>query len=1383
MKQRLLLALLMLLTSAGFLKADVTFTVPKGETATVAVKIGQGNTIRVSVDGTVTKDLTGTTSYTIEKSDKNDQSVSLLGNGLLELTITGKASTLAIDDESLQVLTASNVGLGTLTTSKLTDLKSLDLSNNKLTSIDVHTATKLETLNVADNKLKSLGSQLPESLTTLDISKNGYEGNDYKVNYLYLKNLTSLTLGGNRLIAAEVPTNCKVNYGIQEFTEKNTYRVKANANLNIGTMANAYGLAEALEITSATQSEWKKKVNSEYQTTTEAQKIEEGNDVIYRFFDANKIYTNGEYECVLNTKSGFAFRVRLIVVSAEFTMKWDAVPNANLAVTKSDNTPVNNGGIVTQGDILSIGITANDGYSFAKFKDAKNLELANNSAWTKNPVECKVVGKFVSSSEEGEIVSIAAETTGKLASISWNRPASETGTITVQKIESDGSLTPVDNVNNKVQLPYNSKLQITLTPQLGYNTKLVINDVEQPIGDPNDKGQYVIEYTVTTDCNISAQFAKSTMVKLMGVYNGEPLTGTQSFNIKQENNNGAIDENGFEAVAGRSCQVTFTLGSTEVLKQVSLNEKNITNDVTKVVNSDGSIAYHFSFTPEIETVIYVSTTKQQIITIKPAAVEQKFVYDGTSKAFAFETKPAGLESKVDVFYKSDADAVDKLDAPKRVDRYAVTFKVKEDYANEFSVDASNMANYRVEITQATPTITTVPTVTIKDDKYVWTGGAANVAGKFSLMTLDGGNLENVDPANKDKAHLVIVRFTPKDMVNYKEATVQVEVVPEGAVAMDRMAVNLESTLPEGVESVSLLNNGTTDAKFGDKFPVGVTLVVLVKYAEGIAPADVNVYPTLLTNTALVEDNNYSDPASRVKAFQYSVQPGVQAEVLDVRVSKTLDYSYAVVLKQIDPVVYTGASHAFPVENIVISGDEKDANASGVTTNNTDYVVSYKLGNAMIEGQPVDAGKYTVCVSIKAGNGYNAFYKEFTDVVFEIVKATPKITWPKVQPIAIGQKLKFAAFVGGGSSDISGYFEWLNLESTPKNGDKCKVKFIPDDQKNYEEVINDEGLVVTVTDQRLVTYYTNFPGQTDITVKDKSGNYYESGDPVVKGTVLSITTATINNDLELASLSVAGATKNSDGTYTVGDASIEISATFQVKTKPGNFKVTVPEYLRGTIITGGGEHVVAEGGTLSFTVATASADASKVSVKASNGTVTKGSNGRYTLSGLTANSTVTVSLSNPTALKVDIQKSYLNAGKYHVATVEVESDYTDGKFYYGDEITVVAYPESGVKFEKWSDGSKDQVHDIVLTGDLKLTATFSGTPTGIEDIMAASIATGKGCVWVRGIANADVTIVSIAGRVQARQRISGDTRIDVPAGIYVVVLESGSDVKRVKVIVK
>lgn len=1371
MKQRLLLALLMLLTSAGFMKANIRITVPKGATPVIAVSGLDATKLPVLYkdQAVVHTFKDGASSYTVTADEENEQVFVISSNPHKGLTITGKISNLEINETfgTLETVTVSGVELSAFTLANAPGLTSLNLSDNKLTSINVSAATKLATLNVANNELKSLGSELPESLKTLDISNNGYEGNGYKVNYLYLKNLTSLTLGGNRLIAAEVPTNCKVDYGIQEFTEKNTYRVKANANLNIGTMANTYGLAEALEITSATQSEWKKKVNSEYQTTTEAQKIGEGNDVIYRFFDANKIYTNGEYECVLNTKSGFAFRVRLIVESAEFTTKWEAVPNATLTV-KNGNSDVATGTKVTQGDVLSIGVTPEEGYSFVKFKDAKNLELANNSAWTKNPVECKVVGKFVSSSEEGEIVSIAAETTGKLATISWNTPAIETGTITVQKIESDGSLTPV---NNNAQLPYGSKLQITLTPQLGYTTKLVINDVDQETGTKNDKGQYVFEYTVETDCKISAQFAKSTMVKLTGVYNGNPLIGDQSFNVKQENNDGAIDADGFDVVAGRSCQVTITLGSAEVLKQVRLNEKDITKEVTKVSGSTSN-TYHFNFTPEIETVIYVSTTKQQIITIKPAAVEQKFVYDGTSKAFAFETEPAGLESKVDVFYKSDADAVAKQEAPKRVDRYAVTFKVKEDYVNEFSVDASNVDNYRVEITKATPKITTIPTVTIKDDKYVWTGGAADVAGKFIIED------ENVAAANKEKAHMVTVKFNPDDSDNYNSAEVKVEVVPAGAEALERMTVNLESTLPEGIESVSLLNNGTVSAKFGsDKFVENTELIVLVKYAEGVDPVKIAVYQTLLSTDDLDEATNYSDPASRIKAFKYIVPAGTQSETLDVQVADAPTYTYSVVLKTQDAKAYTGEPQLYNVANITLTRDKNDATTSELDKDI--MTISYKLGGAVVEGNPVNVGEYTVCVSIKAGNGYKAFYQEYTGK-FSIKKAEPTISeWPKVQPIAKGQKLKFADLVGGGAKEISGTFEWVDNTITPKNGDKCKVKFIPDDTNNYEEVINETGLTVTVTDLQLVTKYAK---NGTITITDANGNTYQSGTPVTKGTVLTIT-ATPDTDFELVSLSVSGATKNSNGTYTVGDTSVEIEATFQVKVKPGNFKVSVTESLRGAIITGGGEHVVAEGGTLSFTVATASADASKVSVKASNGTITKGSNGRYTLSGLSANSTVTVSLSNPTALNVDIQKSYLNAGKYHVATVEVESDYTDGKFYYGDEITVVAYPESGVKFEKWSDGSKDQVHDIVLTGDLKLTATFSGTPTGIEDIMAASITTGRGYVWVRGIANADVTIVSISGRVQARQRISGDTQINVPAGIYVVVLESGSDVKRAKVIVK
>ena len=144
-------------------------------------------------------------------------------------------------------------------------------------------------------------------------------------------------------------------------------------------------------------------------------------------------------------------------------------------------------------------------------------------------------------------------------------------------------------------------------------------------------------------------------------------------------------------------------------------------------------------------------------------------------------------------------------------------------------------------------------------------------------------------------------------------------------------------------------------------------------------------------------------------------------------------------------------------------------------------------------------------------------------------------------------------------------------------------------------------------------------------------------------------------------------------------------------------------------------------------------------------------------------------------------SDLNKKDYHIGSVEIESD--DDEFYYGDVITLIAFPESGVTFEGWSDKSKQQVRELTLTGNVSLRALFSGSPTGIEDIEAARIVAGDGYIQVKNVANANVTVVSMAGRIQTQQRISGDAQIRVPAGIYVVLLESGQDVKRTKVIVR
>ena len=1366
MKQRLLLSLLMLFVSVGLVKAEITITVPKGAAPVISVSgitTGKEPVLTVTANGATVATHTFTSSalsYTVTANKEQDQTVTISNNPHKVLTITGAKSitSLTVDNtyDTLEEVNIPNTGVKTITWTAASGLKKLDISNNPGVNMGV-LPTSLESLNISGNEFTIPG------LAAWDLSS-------------YTK-LKELKLDGNRLVNVTLPADFEKNGGkLDAGTQDFTYAVKdggkANENLNISTFN--WGLG--VEMVSASQSDWKKQSGTSWvNASNEAHTIGAGNNVVYRFYDSNNnnVYTDGTYECVLTGKNGFKYKLRLTIAPAELTIKKEAVANGTLTIKKGNNA-LNDGATVTQGDVLSIGVTPDANYEFVQFKDAKNLVLTNNSAWTKNPLECKVEGKFVSSSGEGDVVSITAEMKGELATINYNTPAIETGSIIVKQINADGSLSPV---NNKAQLPYGSKLQITLTPQLGYQTKLIINDKVQDLtGKMNDKGQYVIVYEVKENCEITAEFIISTMVKLTAIKNGATITG--SFIVRQGTIEDELDAAGLEVASGRPCQVTFILGTNEVLKQLRLNNTEVKKeDITMNTSASGN-TYHFTFTPTEDVTIYLSTTKQQVITIKPEATEQTFVYDGKAKAFAFTTEPAGLESKVQVTYKSDADATAKVDAPIRVDRYLVEFAVKEDAQANYSIAPSFIFTdpddnpYRVEITKATPTITTAPKVTISADKtkYVLSNdGKASVEGEFSLQNPSA-------PVDNTKAHLVPVKFTPKDDVNYDNAFVWVEVVPEGKNAMDRMAVNIESTLPEGIEDVTLLNNGSTTAKFGDTFVEGTTLIVLVKYAEGVDPKDITLSKTLLDAGTVNPNSDFDDVASRIKGFTYTVPAGTNAETLDVQLSNAPTYTYSVVLKAMDAVTYTGSPIAYDAQNITITGDKNDANATSV---NPDYTVSYKLGNTAIEGNPVNAGDYTVCISIKAGNGYKAFYQEYTGK-FSIDKATPKVTWPKVQPIAKGQKLKFAGFVGGGSNEISGEFEWLSPESTPKNGDKCKVKFVPDDLTNYEEVTKDDGLMVTVSDLQLITKYAK---NGTITITDANGNTYESGTPVTEGTILKIT-ATPDEGFELeGGLKVSGATNNGNGTYTVGETSVEVEATFSVKVLPGNFKVTIPEGgVRGAIISGGGEHVVAADGSISFTVSTLAADANKVSVTATNGTVSKGANGRYTVSNIQANTTVRVSLSNPTALKVDIKESYLNDKKYHIGYVEI-ADGEATTYYYGDEITVVAYPESGVKFKGWSNGSTDQVLDLTLTGDLTLTASFTGTPTGIEDIETAKVYTGKGFIMVKNVANAEVTVVSISGRLQAKREISGDTQITVPQGIYVVVLQSGDDTKQLKVIVK
>ena len=90
-----------------------------------------------------------------------------------------------------------------------------------------------------------------------------------------------------------------------------------------------------------------------------------------------------------------------------------------------------------------------------------------------------------------------------------------------------------------------------------------------------------------------------------------------------------------------------------------------------------------------------------------------------------------------------------------------------------------------------------------------------------------------------------------------------------------------------------------------------------------------------------------------------------------------------------------------------------------------------------------------------------------------------------------------------------------------------------------------------------------------------------------------------------------------------------------------YKVTVTESVRGAIISKPGDNVVKLGSDFDFTVSTLAADASKVVVKV-DGTTLKPTNGKYVIQDVKKNTTVTVSLPNPTPLKVEVQKDYAKA---------------------------------------------------------------------------------------------------------------------------------------------
>ena len=1079
------------------------------------------------------------------------------------------------------------------------------------------------------------------------------------------------------------------------------------------------------------------------------------------FFKDGSIYMHGDYIAKIKLESEttpgvIICGVPVKVSAAQFKLTVKTNGKGKVTADPADGTIT-----LEKGQPVDLTPVPEEGYTFTDFTDIKGL--------TKSGVDGNKYSYTVTGDEDP---TITANFKAGNSSIEITQPA-------------NGTIKVLDENGKEVTNPaVGSTVVIQVNANYGYEVDKVYNGNTSLEDQDKDRSDF-FTYKMTVPAEGLKLSAVMVIKKsdLTITYTGELTSASVLVNGSQKNYETDTSK-GFiysDIPYNASLSITFVLKNEDDGISIVSGSQNYTP--RKTVNG-GNVAYVLDdFTMPIQdTRMVVTITSMNAIDVVVAEADKKMTYDGTPKAIKYTTAPNNLEG-FKVEYSAD-NGTSYTETPfTAAGKYKVRFTREAD-----ATHAAFTKEIEYEITPAQVVITEEPKVeVVKEngtDTYKLSGGkAAYLRGDQYIDITTLGEFK-INEAVDGKGKYVRVFF------NLKEENKNFKVVEENTDKVAQLDILLkgedtkEYTVKVDASSADILTmmNGNSLIKSGSTVLEGTKIDFKInedpnlsgKYAVYQIDGNGNKLPVdspanwYINGFTLGTDGDLN---ATTVIFKVEVNDGrdeiILGDASDSEEERTQEFEY------------DGSVHEYDPTKLVLINKKDQTKIQNDASNKDKWTITYtKDGKTVAE--PTDAGTYNVTLNREATGNFQAFSTTATLVINKAKLTAAQVPAPTASRINVGMKLNRSNLTG--SADIAGYYQWdTDGNTVVMKSEPYPVIFYPNNG-NYEPYKLETLVTVPVTDEAIIVVYSDYNGT--VTVKDANGNYYSYGDAVPEGTKLTITATPYDNtEFELKSLTVDGSSFTNGGTYIFGKKSIEISATFQVKVKPGNFKVSVTESLRGAIITGGGDHVVAEGGTLSFTVATASADASKVSVTASNGTITQGSNGRYTLSGLSANSTVTVSLSNPTPLKVDIQTSYLNEGKYHVGSVEVESDYTDGKYYYGDEIIVVAYPESGVKFEKWSDGSTSQIYQLVLTKDLTLKATFSGTPTGIEDIMAASITTGRGYVWVRGIANADVTIVSISGRVQARQRISGDTQINVPAGIYVVVLESGSDVKRTKVIVK
>ena len=1233
---------------------------------------------------------------------------------------------------------------------------SLNTIANAWGNISITVNGKVSSFEVAGNEPTAL-SKLITSLTFVN------NGELIKLqlgksigNMSNVPNLASLDCSGNKLqwIPAMGGKLTTTTYKIGEQTPNGVTFAAIEGNAKTGVILNAAALnawtTGPKDITGVSFTELK---DADGKVVTSYAVQDETTPNKY-FFKNGNIFVDGNYTAKVKIESetcpgAIICGIPVNVSAALFTL---TVTNSEHG--KIDSNPTSGSTSLVKGQEVVLTPIPDEGYTFTEFTNVKGLTFVRKDG---NATVYKVTGDA------------NPEIKGNFTAGS--------SIITVTQPQ-NGSIEVLDENGNPVSTPaVGSNVIIRVKSYYGYNVDKVYNG-DSEIKDEETEGRtdfFEAKVTVPAEgLKLSAVMAVKKS-NLTIAYKGTKGAVSKTYvkvngESKIPDNNNTVSNISYNA----SISIEFVL-------------KNPTDAITVIC---GSAEYQLREStagtwvldefkmPVEDTRIVATITEMKPIDVQVATEDLAMTYDGTPKRIKYTVTPNNLDGfKVEYKVKGADDKSYTEDA------FTAANKTNEFYIARISrkADATHDSFEKVfeyTIHKADIIITEEPKVEIVEENgskaYKVSGGKAAYMRDGQPIDITAQGEFFTEQVYADNQTAVTVQFKPNDTGNLNNAKVNVTLAGDD---VKKYTVKID---PSSADILTLWN-GDAQIESGATVLEGTTIAFKIEQDVNLKDDDYNVVQLDGGNNVVKENlnqgvvlGNGSHVDTDANILIFAVQ------VVDNREEIILAAASNDASERVKEVSYNGNVQSYDPETDIVLTTKNNGNVTGGI-----WTVTYTL-NGKTVAEPINVGTYTVTLLRAATEHYQEFKTTATLEIKQakLNEAGINVPIPTASRINVGQPLYYSNLTG--SADIAGYYQWdVTVYPDVMKSEPYPVIFYPSNS-NYEPLKLEKQVTVPITDEAIVTWYADNNGY--VSIKDATGREYYNGDAVKEGTILTITATPYDeNNFEFNSLIVDGISIANGGTYQFGKKSIEISASFKPKSTEvidpnSQYKVTVTESVRGAIISHPGENIVKKGSSFSFTVSTLSADANKVSVTASNGTVTKGSNGRYTVSNIQANTTVRVSLSNPTPLKVEVQESYLNDKKYHVGSVEIaEGESTT--YYYGDVITVVAYPESGVKFEKWSDGSKEQVHEIELKGDMKVTATFSGIPTGIEDIESAAITTGKGFIMVKNVANAKATVVNISGRLQAQEEVSGDTRIDMPQGIYVVVLESGSDVKRVKVIVK